>query len=125
VVHGTPALDVPATVRLLAGRCLAKDPGQRPTTAELLAELDGADLAAGCLPAPVAGDLSGQARLPGPLGSGGWLPAEPGHASAAAADAPGSGVPILTAARGTTPAAMRPHLLPRLRARRPGAGQPS
>jgi eukaryotic-like serine/threonine-protein kinase len=52
VVHGTPALDdVPATVRLLAGRCLAKDPGQRPTTPELLAELDGAYLEAGWLPA--------------------------------------------------------------------------
>ena len=101
VVHGTPALDdVPATVRPLAGRCLAKNPAQRPTTAELLAELDGADLEAGWLPAPITAELSRRARIPGPSGSGGWSLAERGHAPAAAATpAPESGVPTLTAAR--------------------------
>ena len=100
VVHGTPALDdVPAAVRPLAEWCLAKDPGQRPTTAEFLAELDGADLEAGWLPAPVTAELSRRARIPGPSGSGGWPPAEPGRAPAAGAAAPGSGVPTLTAAR--------------------------
>ena len=40
VVHGTPSLDgVPATVRPLIERCLAKDPGQRPTAGGLLAEV--------------------------------------------------------------------------------------
>ena len=40
VVHGSPSLDqVPAEVRPLIERCLAKDPGQRPTAAGLLAEV--------------------------------------------------------------------------------------
>ncbi len=43
VVHGTPRLDqVPGLVRPLAERCLAKDPGQRPTAAQFLAELTAA-----------------------------------------------------------------------------------
>ena len=48
VVHGRPALDrVPAEVRPLVERCLAKDPGQRPTTADLLAA-GGQPARAGC-----------------------------------------------------------------------------
>ena len=40
VVHGTPRLDqLPGPVRPLVERCLAKDPGQRPTAAQFLAEL--------------------------------------------------------------------------------------
>ena len=40
VVHGTPSLDgVPAAVRPLIERCLAKDPSQRPTAGGLLAEV--------------------------------------------------------------------------------------
>jgi len=40
VVHGTPSLDgVPATIRPLIERCLAKDPRQRPTASGLLAEV--------------------------------------------------------------------------------------
>jgi serine/threonine protein kinase len=43
VVHGTPRLDrLPGPVRPLAERCLAKDPGQRPTAAQFLAELTAA-----------------------------------------------------------------------------------
>ena len=53
-VHGPPGLDhVPAQVRPLIRRCLAKDACRRPATAELLAELGGADLAVDWLPAPV------------------------------------------------------------------------
>jgi serine/threonine protein kinase len=100
VVHGTPALDdVPAAIRPVIERCLAEDPGQRPATAELLAELDGADLEAGWLPAPIAAELSRRAPFPDPPGSGGWSPGGPGHAPAAAAGAPESGVPTLTASR--------------------------
>ncbi len=108
VVHGTPALDgVPAAVRPLVERCLAKDPGQRPGPAELLAELDGADLEAGWLPAPVAADLSRHAGFPRPSGSGGWQPTKPGSAPAAAA-APESGVATLTSARGRDRSAQSP-----------------
>jgi serine/threonine protein kinase len=62
VVHGTPALDdISAEIRALVGRCLAKEPGQRPTAQELLAELGDADVSAGWLPAPVIRDIPGQA----------------------------------------------------------------
>src|SRR6266702_6107432 len=52
VVYCVPQLDlVPAEVRSLAERCLAKDPALRPTAADLLAAA--AHPAAGWLPAPV------------------------------------------------------------------------
>jgi hypothetical protein len=109
VVHGTPALDdVPAAVRPLVERCLAKDPGQRPGTAELLAVLDGADLEAGWLPAPVAAGLSRRPGFPHPSGSDGRLPAGPGPAAAAGAAAPESGVPTLTSAQGRDRGAQSP-----------------
>ena len=51
VVHSSPKLeDVPPQVRPIAERCLAKDPGQRPTPAELLAEFGDIDLPAIWLP---------------------------------------------------------------------------
>src|SRR5256884_9643971 len=52
VVHSGPQLDLmPAEVRPLAERCLAKDPALRPTAADLLAAA--AYPAAGWLPGPV------------------------------------------------------------------------
>ena len=54
VVHTPPATgDLPAGLRPLVERCLAKDPEQRPTTGQLLAELDTVHPAAGWLPAPI------------------------------------------------------------------------
>jgi hypothetical protein len=70
VVHSPPNLEqVPAEVRPLVERCLAKEPGRRPATGELLAELQGADLAAGWLPAAITDGLSQPAGLshPGPV----------------------------------------------------------
>ena len=57
VVHSLPNLDnLPADVRLLAERCLAKDPAQRPTAAQLLA--GAAYPATGWLPEPVTRTFS-------------------------------------------------------------------
>ena len=96
VVHGSPGLGaVPPEVRPLIERCLVKDPGQRPTTAELLAELDGTDLAAGWLPAPIAAELSWHAEPPDTADPADRAAAEPGPLTAP----PGSGLPTVTAAR--------------------------
>jgi len=139
VVHGAPDLrDVPAEVRPLAERCLAKDPGQRPTTEELLAELDGADLAAGWLPAPIVKELSWRAEIPdpadqdgGPADKSSRVPAEPARPPAEPAQplpAPEAGVLTVTAARpGKAPsppsyqaqAGSLPGDAPRRRRRRP------
>jgi Protein kinase domain len=97
VVHASPDLDeVPAEVRPLAERCLAKDPGQRPTTAQLLAELDGADLSAGWLPMPIIKELSQRAEVPdphgldtGPPAGSAWPPASEAGPLTVTAERPG------------------------------------
>jgi serine/threonine protein kinase len=54
VVHGDPEIaHVPAQIRPVIERCLAKDPRQRPTAADLLAELGAGQLAADWLPPPL------------------------------------------------------------------------
>ena len=65
LVSGTPDLDgIPPEILDMVRRCLAKDPGERPTAAELLAELRDVRLAEGWLPAGIAGKataITGQA----------------------------------------------------------------
>ena len=63
-------------LRPLVERCLAKDPEQRPTTNQLLAELDTAPPAAGWLPAPTTHTFPSQP------------PSEPGPAPTAVDDLP-------------------------------------
>jgi serine/threonine protein kinase len=54
VVHQEPDLTrLPAQIRPLIERCLAKDPGQRPATGDVLAELGSAELAGDWLPASI------------------------------------------------------------------------
>jgi hypothetical protein len=67
VVHSLPNLDyLPAEVRPLVERCLAKDPAQRPTAAQLLA--GAAYPATGWLPEPVTRTFSlDRAQLGAPL----------------------------------------------------------
>ena len=59
VVYGEPDTDgLPGRLRPLVERCLARDPGERPSPAELRDELGAASPAADWLPAPVAQTLS-------------------------------------------------------------------
>jgi DNA-binding beta-propeller fold protein YncE len=65
VVHGAAALDgIAADLRVLIERCLTKDPGDRPTAQDLLAELGDVDVASGWLPAPMTEEVSGRAAHP-------------------------------------------------------------
>jgi len=77
VVHNPPSLDrVPAEVRPLIDRCLAKHPSQRPTARELLAETAAAEPVAGWLPEPMTQTFL---QLPGLFGAAAGR-AMPGYA---------------------------------------------
>ncbi|MFI5863759.1 serine/threonine-protein kinase [Streptomyces sp. NPDC051546] len=60
IVHGEPALDgVPEGLRPLLGRCLAKDPRERPTADEALARIGSAALEwSAAVPPPLAADAA-------------------------------------------------------------------
>ena len=84
---------LPAVLRPLVERCLAKDPQQRPSTEQLQAELNAATPASGWLPAPITEAFpSHPASEPGPAAptAVGDLPATPVTQPAAA---PRAGVP--------------------------------
>jgi len=92
---------LPAEVRPLVERCLAKDPAQRPTTQQFLAELNTAPPAAGWLPGPITGAFpSLLSSEPGPAEptAVGDRPAPPATRPAAAARAavPESDIPVVT-----------------------------
>jgi len=63
-------------VRSLVSRCLAKDPHDRPTTGDLLAELGDVQLWAGWLPEPVLAGIRG-VPAGAPAGKQGSSPPEP------------------------------------------------
>jgi WD40 repeat protein len=76
VVHHPPDLhDVPAEIRGLAGRCLAKAPADRPTLTELLAELGDTHLSSGWLPAHVTAGFFREEPPPAPVSVGAPAPA--------------------------------------------------
>jgi serine/threonine protein kinase len=84
LVYSTPSLaELPVEVRPLVERCLAKDPAERPTAAEVLAEAGAVRPAAGwpmgvfaqyVAPKPVAGTAAAAsvARPPGRISSRRW-----------------------------------------------------
>jgi len=74
VVHGTPGLDqVPAEVRPLIERCLAKEPGQRPTANGLLADVGALQPNATWLPESIIRAFA-QDAAPGPAPSTAAMP---------------------------------------------------
>ena len=65
VVHRDPDIaHLPAQIRPVIERCLAKDPRQRPTSGDLLAELGAGELAADWLPPPLT-EVVGRYAAPG------------------------------------------------------------
>jgi N-acetylneuraminic acid mutarotase len=104
VVHGPANLDgVPGEVRLLAERCLAKDPGERPTAGDLLAEVGGGQLAAGWLPASLAAALGRYASPRPPDDAAVAGPSSSGAAGDQPADAGDWPSTVTTAGAGRTP----------------------
>jgi serine/threonine protein kinase len=88
VVHGTPHLDqLPGPVRPLVERCLAKDPAQRPTAAQFLAELRAAHPSAADLTDWLPPSILSAASNGSPSG-----PTVPDAASALTLSAAGSAV---------------------------------
>ncbi len=76
VVHHPPDLhDVPAEIRGLAGRCLAKAPADRPTLTELLAELGDTHLSSGWLPPHVTAGFFRDEPAPARVSVGAPAPA--------------------------------------------------
>ena len=101
VVYGEPDItDVPDEIRSLVARCMAKLPKQRPTAADILAELGDAGLTSGWLPQGSRDEASGQAqplraavRGPTTWGASSGSSGAPGAAAIALADTSGRGMP--------------------------------
>ena len=83
VAHDRPATEgLPAQLRPLVERCLAKDPRLRPTPGQILTELGTVDSGTNWLPQPVAETLIGYAR---PVADTTIPPAQPSPAPAPSA----------------------------------------
>jgi serine/threonine protein kinase len=123
VAHGTPNLEqVPATVRPLVERCLAKDAAQRPTASGLLAEIGALQPGGNWLPESLTRTFAAGAVMGTPSGSAfAW--SRPG-AKLAATETVGAGAQgstrdswpqaaadsVLTATAGSTPPGSTPPL---------------
>ncbi len=76
VVHHPPDLhDVPAEIRGLVGRCLAKAPADRPGLAEILADLGDTHLSSGWLPARITAGFAREGSAPARVSVGAPAPA--------------------------------------------------
>jgi len=92
VVHSPPDLDrVPAQVRSLIERCLAKDARQRPSPGELLGGLGGIGVWAGWLPTAVIEDFPQPATWLAPAADAEDPPRGPVTEAAAVPSTPGNG----------------------------------
>jgi serine/threonine protein kinase len=101
VVHGTPDLDrVPVTVRPMIERCLAKDPRQRPTASQLLAEVGALQPGGDWLPESLTRTFQGTPSRPGFAWSG---PVAAAAGAAAAASVPTGLGATQTAGAGSGP----------------------
>jgi eukaryotic-like serine/threonine-protein kinase len=105
VVHGEPDVSgVPSEIRPLVRLCLAKDPDERPATAELLAEFGAGRLVAGWLPASLA-EMLGRYMPPGTREGRAAPDSAPaaGAAEESAADMPAGPSTVTSARRRRTP----------------------
>ena len=106
VAHDRPVTErLPAQLRPLAERCLAKDPRMRPTPDQILAELGTVDSGTDWLPQPVAETLIGYAR---PAVDATIPPAQPSPAPAPSAPAPSAPAPSAAEPLAPVPSAPEP-----------------
>jgi Protein kinase domain len=107
VVSGEPDTDdVPRRIRPLVERCMISDPRQRPTAAELLAELSTAQSATRTQPAAAPRGAGRAATL---LAN---LPTQTAHAAAGQAAAPEASIPPRAAPAPSPPARRAPRRVP-------------
>jgi hypothetical protein len=99
VVHNLPSTEgLPEQVKLIAKRCMHKDPEQRPTPAQLLTELEAAAPVEGWLPQPITEQLHPQQALgPGRTVTGN-IAAEPATVTAVSAPRGNGPQPLAPAA---------------------------
>ena len=106
VAHDRPATEgLPAQLRPLVERCLAKDPRMRPTPDQLLGELGTVDSGTNWLPQPVAETLIGYAR---PVADTTIPPAQPSPVPASPVPASSAPAPSAPAPWAPAPSAPEP-----------------
>jgi hypothetical protein len=110
VVHDLPdTRQLPGQIRPLVERCLAKDPGWRPTTDQLLSDLGTIDPGADWLPPPVAQTLAGYVKpVPAAAPEATVPPAQESLAQEPLAQEPPAQEPLAPTSRAQQPSAAEP-----------------